>query len=174
MHKQQILYGCVIKNGELIIEPKEAEIVKQIFAAYLVGLSYQGIADKLNRYELPFSNDMPKWNKHKVKRLLENRRYIGEQEYPPIIAARIFEKVKMIIKSKTTWHNQKTLKEIIEEPAVVLPIKTVYEPATEVMQIENAINQVLEQPDDPAYVLETILKGITTRYKCVKDKEMIN
>lgn len=100
MINRKILYGYQIRNGELAIQSKEAMTVDRVFSLYLAGLSYQKIADTLNADGVPFSADAPLWNKHKVKRLLENPRYTGTEGYPSIIETKQFQAVQTRISDK--------------------------------------------------------------------------
>ena len=74
MYNRRILYGYLIQNGELTVKADEAATVKRVFNDYLEGLSYQAIAEMLNEEKIPYSPEVAEWNKHKVKRLLENPR----------------------------------------------------------------------------------------------------
>lgn len=101
MINRKILYGYQIQNGELTICAPEAAVVGRITTLYLAGASYQKIADTLNADHIPFSADVPLWNKHKVKRLLENPRYTGVDGYPAVITEETFRAVQEQIQSKT-------------------------------------------------------------------------
>lgn len=101
MINRKILYGYQIQNGELTICAPEAAVVGRITTLYLAGASYQKIADTLNADHIPFSADAPLWNKHKVKRLLENPRYTGSDGYPAIIEEETFRAAQEQIQSKT-------------------------------------------------------------------------
>lgn len=101
MINRKILYGYQIQNGELTVCSQEAAVVGRITTLYLAGASYQKIADTLNTDRIPFSADAPLWNKHKVKRLLENPRYTGADGYPAIITEETFRAVQAQIQSKT-------------------------------------------------------------------------
>ena len=72
MSKRRMLYGYYIQQGEIAIVETEAIIVRRVFSLCIGGLSYQKISDLLNAEKIPYSQEMPVWNKHKVKRLLEN------------------------------------------------------------------------------------------------------
>lgn len=98
---RKILYGYQIQDGELTVCSQEAAVVGRITTLYLAGASYQKIADTLNADHIPFSADVPLWNKHKVKRLLENPRYTGVDGYPAIITEETFRAVQAEIQSKT-------------------------------------------------------------------------
>ncbi len=70
------------------------------------------ISDMLNSDNIPFSTESPVWNKHKIKRMLENPRYTGSDGYPPIIDKDMFQIVQDIIQSKRTTHIK------VERPAL--------------------------------------------------------
>ncbi len=101
MTKRKILYGYRIERGELTIQEREAIVVKRIVTLYIDGLSYQKISDTLNADGVPFSAENPLWNKHKVKRLLENPRYAGTDGYPATIDGTDFQAIQRKIMSKT-------------------------------------------------------------------------
>ena len=101
MSNRKILYGYQIQRGDLVTVPQEAETVRRITSLYLNGLSYQKISDTLNSDGIPFSGEAPLWNKHKVKRLLENPRYTGADGYPSILEKEKFDTVQSMIRGKT-------------------------------------------------------------------------
>ncbi len=101
MTNRKILYGYQIQRGELVIQPQEAVTVRRVITLYMDGLSYQKIANTLNADGIPFSEEAPLWNKHKVKRLLENPRYAGADGYPAIIDSSDFQSIQRTIRSKT-------------------------------------------------------------------------
>lgn len=109
MSNRKILYGYQIQRGDLVTVPQEAETVRRITSLYLNGLSYQKICDTLNGDGIPFSGEAPLWNKHKVKRLLENPRYTGADGYPSILEKEKFDTVQSMIRGKTS-HYTKTEK----------------------------------------------------------------
>lgn len=102
MSNRKILYGYHIQYGELTVIQQEAEIVQRVATLYLSGLSYQKISDTLNHDAVPFSAEAPLWNKHKVKRLLENPRYTGADGYPVILARNDFDAIQRMIQEKTS------------------------------------------------------------------------
>lgn len=101
MSNRKILYGYQIQRGELATVPQEAAVVERIVTLYMDGLSYQKISDILNGKGIPFSEGAPLWNKHKVKRLLENPRYTGRDGYPAIINQETFDTIQSMIRGKT-------------------------------------------------------------------------
>lgn len=104
MINRKILYGYVIRNGDTVVKEDEAGIVTRVFALYDTGLSYQKISDILNDEDIPFSTEAPVWNKHKVKRMLENPRYTGWDDYPAIIDSEAFCRVQAQIQEKTAGY----------------------------------------------------------------------
>lgn len=104
MTNRKILYGYQIQNGELTVVPAEAVVVPRVFTLYDSGLSYQKISDSLNNDGIPFSEDAPAWNKHKVKRLLEDPRYTGEKGYPILVDSSVFQRIQAQIHEKTAGH----------------------------------------------------------------------
>ena len=92
MINRKVLYGYQIQNGALEIAPEEQRAVSMVFTLYNAGASYQAISDALNRQDVPYCREVPLWNKHKVKRLLENPRYTGKEGYPILVWKRIFSK----------------------------------------------------------------------------------
>lgn len=107
MTNRKNLYGYHIQNGELTVLPEEAAVVEQIATLYIAGASYQTVADTLNSKGIPFSLATPLWNRHKVKRLLENPRYTGKDGYPAILDEAAFQAVQAKIRSKTEGYTFK-------------------------------------------------------------------
>ena len=101
MAKRKILYGYQIMHGDLVIQEEECLTVQNVFTSYLAGLSYQTLADRMNADNIPFSQESPLWNKHKIKRMLENSRYAGENGYPPIIDQDTFQQVQEKISERS-------------------------------------------------------------------------
>lgn len=100
MTNRKILYGYQIHDGALAIVPEEQQVVRMVYTLYNAGVSFQNISDTLNRQNIPFSPEVPLWNKHKVKRVLENTRYIGKDGYPVIIDESDFQAVQEKISEK--------------------------------------------------------------------------
>lgn len=107
MTNRKNLYGYRIENGALAVVPQEAETVTRVATMYIAGGSYQSIAEALNHEHILFSPEAPLWNKHKVKRLLENPRYTGTDGYPAILDGSTFQAVQEQIRSKTKGYTFK-------------------------------------------------------------------
>lgn len=112
--KRTIGYGYCIENGVLSIEQKEAEIVKQIFIMYLQDMSYQKIAEILNQENIVFRDTVCRWDKHKVKRVLENLHYVGRAGYPQILEKELFDQVQSKIKEKALQYSAQSERPVLQ------------------------------------------------------------
>lgn len=74
-------FGYQIQNGRITCHPEEAESVRYIFSHYLLGNSYNQIADEMAQQGVRYHQHTAQWNKHMVKRILENERYLGLDGY---------------------------------------------------------------------------------------------
>ena len=83
--ERRMPFGYCMEQGALGYEKSEAETVKQIFSMYLAGHSMKRIAEIIGEQGVPYHKDKPCWNKNMVKRILDNRKYLGEEDYPRII-----------------------------------------------------------------------------------------
>ena len=89
-----ILYGYETRDGQKAIRESEAETVRLIFRMYLSGFSYHKITEALNKRNIPYGDAESPWNKARVKRILEDRRYAGENGYPKLIAEDTLQSVQ--------------------------------------------------------------------------------
>ncbi len=102
MKKNRYLpFGYHIQNGALCIQEAEAAVVRQVFEDYQAGMSYHRIAESLTSKGIPYMENRTNWNKHMVKRMLENPRYCGRDDFPPIIPADTFGAVAALIGKKS-------------------------------------------------------------------------
>lgn len=92
MKNRRFPYGYEMQNGVIVICLKEADTVKQIFSQYLNGKNLKNIAEKLTENQVEFIPGEYGWNKSRIKRMIEDKRYIGNNTYPPIIDEDIYKK----------------------------------------------------------------------------------
>ena len=85
MELRRILYGYKKEQFNSLIEPNEAEIVREIFSDYVNGKSLVEIANSLTENGVVYFKDKTVWTKNAVKRILENAHYMGDNEYQKII-----------------------------------------------------------------------------------------
>lgn len=65
-------------NGELQVNPQEAETVRLIYRLFLEGFSFYAIAGELTRQEIPTPYGNRVWNDRTVKNILQNEKYRGD------------------------------------------------------------------------------------------------
>lgn len=68
--------GYTMEDGQYIVIPEEAEIVKRIFSDYLDGFGFEAIAKRLNEEGIPSPRGI-QWSFSTVHRLLNNYSYTG-------------------------------------------------------------------------------------------------
>jgi site-specific DNA recombinase len=73
-------YGYIVKNKKLVIEQKEASLVKIIYSKFEELISYRGVTNWLNNLGYLTKRKKP-WAAATVKRILENPVYKGYQTY---------------------------------------------------------------------------------------------
>lgn len=66
------------KNGNLAIDPEQAEVVKRIYREYLEGLSMDKISAGLERDGILTGAGNPKWHTITINKILRNEKYIGD------------------------------------------------------------------------------------------------
>ena len=91
-------YGCV--NGQLAVIPEEAVVVKKVFSDYISGKIMREIAEELTAQSVEFYCGKTVWNKNMIFRILENRKYVGENLYPSIIDLATYERANGVKQSK--------------------------------------------------------------------------
>lgn len=102
MKKQRALpFGYRIQNGETVIVQPEASAVRSIFRMSEKGSSLEAIATNMQIKGIPYSEANPVWDKHKVRRILENAKYAGAEGYPPILKAETYERIRALYAERT-------------------------------------------------------------------------
>ncbi len=89
MKNRTIPFGYMMQNGEITTNPTEVLAVVTIFSDYLAGHSLLDIA---KRMEVPYSEGAA-WNKNMVKRILENKKYLGTDRFPQLVSEEMFRAV---------------------------------------------------------------------------------
>ncbi len=91
-----IPFGYRIENGRAVLEEQNAEQVRILFRSYLAGQSMPKAAETagINRTHSV------------IKRMLQNRRYLGDAFYPKMIDSETFEKVQEEIQERAKAMNR--------------------------------------------------------------------
>ena len=104
----RLCYGYTIRDGRLEVQETEAENIRKIFKNYLDGNALIKSADLASL----------KKNSSSVKRILTNKKYLGNNIYPKIIDRESFEKAGQMLKERAVtmgrvWEKEE---EIIKVP----------------------------------------------------------
>ena len=91
MRNRNIPFGYQYQNGVLAVHPQESQTVRAVFAAYLGGEPLSKIAAHLTAKLVEYLPGHWQWDKARVKRLLDNAKYTGEDDFPPIIKEKDFQ-----------------------------------------------------------------------------------
>ena len=101
MKKQRYLpFGYQIQDGKIVVHPAEGKLVPDIFISYLNGNTLQAIANKLQQTGIPYSETSTIWSKHMVRRILENPKYCGKDDFPALTDQKIFEQALRLRQQK--------------------------------------------------------------------------
>ena len=91
MKNRTVPFGYHYQNGVLVVHPQESQTVREVFAAYLSGEPLSKIAAHLTAKLVEYLPGHWQWDKARVRRILDNTKYIGEGDFPPIIKERDFQ-----------------------------------------------------------------------------------
>lgn len=94
MKIRTIPYGYKWVCGEYKINQEEKEIIQLIIELYLSDNSMKKIADTLNVKGIKYDTDAV-WNKSKIMRVLDDKRYIGNELYPQIISTVEYKNIQI-------------------------------------------------------------------------------
>ena len=85
MANRMISYGYGVEDGKFVVILNEAKIVRRIFSEYIDGKRLDEIADELTNEQVEYFLGNCLWNKNRIKRILDNDKYIGGDGYPQIV-----------------------------------------------------------------------------------------
>lgn len=84
--QRKIPFGYEIRGGQIRHHPQEADAVRYIFGQYLAGASFLAIAQDMAGQGIRYHSHTAQWNKNMVKRILENTRYTGADNWPRLVS----------------------------------------------------------------------------------------
>lgn len=90
MKIRKLPFGYCIRNGKVCVDEQSADTVRMIFDSYIQMASYERVSDILVRQGASYIPEK-QWNKNIVARILKERRYMGDEEYPVIIPQDTFQ-----------------------------------------------------------------------------------
>jgi len=86
--------GYCVRDGQIVVDERQSDIVKQIFRDYDNGISAVQIAKTLIENGVMNKHDRVKWTHATVGRILENHNYLGTEHYPRFLEKELFERVQ--------------------------------------------------------------------------------
>lgn len=86
-----IPYGYTMRNGKTVVEHGEADVIREIFDAYIGGSSLKSIAEELTARKIPYSERTDIWDKARIARIIDNAKYLGDNEFDQIIEEERYE-----------------------------------------------------------------------------------
>lgn len=106
---RNIPYGYKFEKGKIIVDDFEASIAKKVFSDYISGLSLLKISNILNDRKIEYLPNQVTWNKNKIKRMIEDKRYLGTEKYPQIIESELFNRANKVKLRRDTTKNIKRI-----------------------------------------------------------------
>jgi len=94
MMQRHMPIGYKLVDGKIQLDEPKAAVVKRIFADYLSGVSTSALAKRLTEMGFPNANNKASWNHGSIGKILENVKYLGDEFYPQMIGAELFEQVQ--------------------------------------------------------------------------------
>ncbi len=98
MKIRKLPFGYCIRDGKVCVDERSADTVRMIFEWYIQMASYEKVADMLMHQGMPYIPEK-QWNKNIVARILKERCYMGDDEYPAIIPQDTFHHAE----AANTW-----------------------------------------------------------------------
>lgn len=98
MKIRNIPFGWKYENGKKVLDEREADVLRNMYRDYLQGNSLAASVRLLELLKIEYQDGKTDWNKSRVRRLLSDKRYLGTEEYSPIIDRKTFEAVQKKLK----------------------------------------------------------------------------
>ncbi len=94
MMQRHMPIGYKLVDGKIQFDEAKAAAVKKIFSDYLSGASTFALAKQLTQMGFPNANNKASWNHGSIGKILENVKYLGDEFYPQMISAELFEQTQ--------------------------------------------------------------------------------
>lgn len=133
-------FGYRVVMGEIVIHPQEAELVEHIFRKYLAGAALSTLVEELREQSIPY-NEGKVWNKNMVARILEDERYTGEHDYPPVIDREILTRALAKRRAKHVPSQKTQAQKILRRLSGQAATKSME------LQVLNVLNRLVTSPE---------------------------
>ena len=118
MNHRNIPFGYTMENGTVIINDIEAAIIRETAEQYLSGKSLRTIAELLTAKRVEYMPGKNDWNRSRIQRMIDDKRYTGENGYPPILTEQAYTTMQAM---KTEKNTQKAVSHFKLTVPVVCP-----------------------------------------------------
>lgn len=102
MKIRNIPFGYRYEDGRIVLNETESAVVKEISQLYLDGKSLLNIAGILNARKIEYRPGIIGWNRARIKHIIDNQHYMGDEKFPPIIEESVYRRLREIKSSKNT------------------------------------------------------------------------
>ena len=102
MKNRNIPFGYCYESGCIVLATPDSAVVKGICEDYIGGSSMLEIAMSLNERKVEYLPGVTGWNKARIKRIIEDERYLGTEGYPAIITQDTYRVIQQIKTSRNT------------------------------------------------------------------------
>ncbi|MDL2217349.1 recombinase family protein [Christensenellaceae bacterium OttesenSCG-928-M15] len=151
---------------QFIKEVAVPEMQVKLRQGYVAGASFQSLAVEMQENGVRYHEDNPAWNKHMIKRILENERYTGTADFPAIFSQELFDRVKRLRESKRIESKKPRKKKESSSPILLPPDQAKPILDIKIVKLENQISQELTRPVmEPERLRDMICKLATMKYE---------
>lgn len=92
LKNRRIPYGYKMVMGKIAVNDTENKILQKIFNDYANGSTYKRIATELTEKKIQYALNSYNWNSSRIKRIIEDERYLGNEIYPKLIDKELFDR----------------------------------------------------------------------------------
>ena len=101
LKNRRIPYGYKMVMGKIVVNDTENKILQKIFNDYANGSTYKRIATELTEKKIQYALYSYNWNSSRIKRIIEDERYLGNEIYPKLIDKELFDRANNMKRMNT-------------------------------------------------------------------------
>ena len=120
MTHRHIPFGYVFENGIISVNKAEADAIGKIAERYLGGNSLKTIAEWLTAEQIEHTPGRYDRNRSRVRRIIDDKRYIGDGGYPQILTGLHHSAMQLIKTEKNTQKDSDPTADIFALSAPVI------------------------------------------------------
>lgn len=102
MKNRRFPYGYEMVNGCIQPCKGELKVLNEIFSDYIGGKNLKNIAESLTNQKVEYLPGEHVWNKNRIKRIIEDERYLGNDTYPKLISDEMYRQANAIKSERRT------------------------------------------------------------------------